>query len=250
MMGARSAARARSHIDAHRANPARWRGHLDDPKKVRKVVHHAAMPYADVPAFVAKLRSSEDSAAKALALVVLCASRSSEVLGMTWDEVEFAAAAKLWTVPAERMKMGVEHVVPLSDAAVELLRDQQATRRSKQAYVFPGARPAKPLSASTFKRTMRSLSAGKYTVHGFRSAFRDWAADHGVAFEVAEQCLAHKVGNAVTRSYLRTTMLERRRKVMADWATFLAGEDAAATVVPFPPSRASSTRRSSPCVTP
>jgi integrase len=148
---------------------------------------------------MAKLHSSEGSAAKALALVILCASRPSEVLGMTWDEVQFAAAAKLWTVPTSRMKMGVEHVVPLSDATVDLLRGHRATRRSNHTYVFPGVRPAKPLSASTLKKTMRRLCAGEYTVHGFRSAFRDCAADHGVEFEVAEQCLAHAVGNSVTR---------------------------------------------------
>jgi integrase len=98
--------------------------------------------------------------------------------------------------------------------------------------MFPGERPGRPLSEASFKRTMRRLGAGAYTVHGFRSAFRDWAADKGVAFEVAEQCLAHAVGNGVTRAYLRTTILERRRKVMASWAALLAGESSAA-VVPF-----------------
>jgi integrase len=113
------------------------------------------------------------------------------------------------------------------------MSSRSLTQRSNYTYVLPGARPAEPLSASSFKRTMRKLSAGKYTVHGFRSAFRDWTADHSVEFEVAEQCLAHAVGNSVTRAYLRTTMLERRRKVMADWAAFLAGEGAEAKVVPL-----------------
>jgi integrase len=228
------AARALGHIDPDRANPARWRGHLDKllpaPSKVRKVEHHAAMPYADVPAFLAKLRSTEGPAAKALALVILCASRRSEVLGMTWDEVDLDAM--LWVVPGGRMKVGVEHDVPLPDAAVELLRGQLAARCPKQAHVFPGARPGRPLSEASFKRVMRRLGADAYTAHGFRSAFRNWCADRGVEFEVAEQCLAHTVGNGVTRAYLRTTMLERRRKVMASWAAFLASESSAA-VVPF-----------------
>lgn len=150
---------------------------------------------------------------------------------MTWDEVDLDA--KLWTVPNERMKMGVEHVIPLSGAAVDLVHDQPATRRSPQAYVFPGARPGKPLSPSTLKKTMRRLGAGKFTVHGFRSSFRDWAGDTGIEFEVAEACLAHAVGNSVTRAYLRTTMLERRRKVMADWAAFLGGETGQAAVIAF-----------------
>jgi integrase len=228
-------ARALGHIDADRANPARWRGHLDhllpNPNKIGERGHHAAMPYRDVPAFVAKLRSSSGSAAKALGLAILCASRSSEVFGMTWDEVDLDA--KLWVAPGERMKMGVEHHVPLSDAAFDLLRGQLAARRPKQAHVFPGARPQKPLSNMALAMTMRRLGAGQYTVHGFRSSFRDWAADRGVEFDVAEQCLAHAVGSSVTRAYLRTTMIERRRKVMADWATFLAGESEQATVVSF-----------------
>jgi integrase len=228
-------ARALGHIDADRANPARWRGHLDhllpNPNKIGERGHHAAMPYRDVPAFVAKLRSSSGSAAKALVLAILCASRSSEVFGMTWDEVDLDA--KLWVAPGERMKMGVEHHVPLSDAAFDLLRGQLAARRPKQAHVFPGARPQKPLSNMALAMTMRRLGAGQYTVHGFRSSFRDWAADRGVEFDVAEQCLAHAVGSSVTRAYLRTTMIERRRKVMADWATFLAGESEQATVVSF-----------------
>jgi integrase len=129
------------------------------------------------------------------------------------------------------MKAQREHQVPLSEAAVAILRDQRAASRPKQAHVFPGKRPREPLSNMALAMTMRRLGAGAFTVHGFRSAFRDWAADHGVEFEVAEQCLAHAVGNSVTRAYLRTTMLERRRKVMVVWAAFLSGQSA--PVVPF-----------------
>jgi integrase len=229
------AARAHGHIDADRANPARWRGHLDhllpNPDKIGERGHHAAMPYADLPAFMAKLKGAPGTAAKALRLAILCASRSSEVFGMTWDE--FQPALSLWIVPGERMKMGEPHSVPLSQPALDLINDQLAARRPKQAHVFPGARPQKPLSNMALAMTMRRLGAGQYTVHGFRSSFRDWAADRGVEFDVAEQCLAHAVGSSVTRAYLRTTMIERRRKVMADWATFLAGESEQATVVSF-----------------
>ena len=136
------AARAHGHIDADRANPARWRGHLDhllpNPDKIGERGHHAAMPYAELPAFMAKLESASGAAAKALRLAILCASRSTEVFGMTWDEVP---ALSLWIVPGERMKMGEPHSVPLSDAAADLLRDQLARRRPKQTHVFPGARP-------------------------------------------------------------------------------------------------------------
>ena len=228
------AARALGHIDPDRANPARWRGHLDhllpNPDKIGERGHHAAMPYADLPAFMAKLESASGAAAKALRFAILCAARSSEVFGMTWDEVP---ALSLWMVPGERMKMREPHSVPLSEPAADLLRDQLARRRPKQRYVFPGARPQKPLSNMALAMTLRRLGAGQYTVHGFRSSFRDWAADRGVEFEVAEQCLAHAVGSSVTRAYLRTTMIERRRKVMADWAAFLSGESEQATVVSF-----------------
>jgi integrase len=123
--------------------------------------------------------------------------------------------------------------VPLSDAAVDLLRDQLAARRPKQTPVFPGRSSGKRLSDPALAQTMRRMGGGEYTVHGFRSAFRDWAADHGVEFEVAEACLAHAVGNSVTRAYLCTTMIARRRKVMSDWGTFVAGEGVVATVVPL-----------------
>jgi integrase len=227
-------ARALGHIDENRANPARWRGHLDKllPKRHRLTRgHHPAMPYADVSAFMSKLKETPGSAAKALQFVILAAARSGEVFGMQWDEVDLEA--KLWTAPAERMKAQRQHHVPLSEAALYILRGQLAARRGRQPYVFHGRSPRQPLSNMALAMTMRRLGAGEYTVHGFRSAFRDWAAEHGVDDSVAEQCLAHKIGTAVTRAYLRTTVLERRRKVMADWAAFLAGGGAAATVVLF-----------------
>jgi integrase len=223
-----------------RPNPAAWSGwlknQLGNPKELGKLDrktgerlargNHAAMPYAQVPAFMASLKAAPGVAPKALMFAILTAARSGEVFGMTWDEAPFFQATKLWTVPAERMKMGVEHQVPLSDAALDLLKAQDEAR-GKNPHVFPSPLPKQPLSTMALAMVTRRLKVGQFTVHGFRSSFRDWAADHGVEFEVAEACLAHAVGNAVTRAYLHTTMLERRRKALADWAAFLAGEEEA-----------------------
>jgi integrase len=234
---------AREHDDL-RPNPATWSGwlktKLGNPRALGKIDRrtgkritrggHAAMPYAAVPAFIKALGAAPGVGAQALAFVILTAARSGEVFGMTWEEVDLDT--KVWTVPKERMKMGVEHQVPLSDAALAILRRQFETRE-KNPHVFPGAKPREPLSSMALAMTMRRLKVGEFTPHGFRSSFRDWAADHGVEFDVAEQCLAHAIGSSVTRAYLRTTMIERRRKVMADWAAFLAGESKQATVVPF-----------------
>jgi integrase len=156
--------------------------------------------------------------------LILTATRTSEVLGARWDGIDFER--RTWTVPAERMKGRVEHIVPLSDAAIELLERTRRDLDDGSGFIFPGARPGKPLSNMALAMTMRRLGAGDHTVHGFRSAFRDWAGERGVEFEIAEQCLAHQVGSAVTRAYLRTTMVERRRPVMEAWARFLEGETA------------------------
>jgi len=182
------AARALGHIEQDKANPARWKGHLDKilPKRTKRVKHHAALPYVEVPAFVAKLKAMPGAGARALEFAILTAARSGEVFGMAWEEVTFAKATKLWTVPADRMKTGEEHVVPLSDRAVEILAAQRADRRGNERYVFPGMKPNAPLSTMALEMTMRRLGAGEYTPHGFRSSFRDWAHVHGVAFEIAE----------------------------------------------------------------
>jgi integrase len=231
-------ARALGQVDENRANPARWRGHLDHLLPKRGTLergHFAAMPYRDIPAFMAKLKTARGMSVIAIRFVILTAARSNEACGMQWDEVDLDA--KVWTAPAERMKAHREHHVPLSAAAIEILHEQQARRRPKQPHVFAGAKQNEPIGGMALTTRMRSLGARQFTVHGFRSSFRDWAADHGVEFEVAEQCLALKVGNAVTQAYLRTTMLERRRKVMQAWADYLDGKDAAATVVPFQSAR-------------
>jgi integrase len=189
-------ARALGHLDEDRANVARWKGHLDHllPKRQRLTKgHHRAMPYADLPAFMARLSEMPVAAAKALMFTILTCARTSEVLHMTWDEVSFAD--EVWRVPANRMKMGTPHDVPLSDAALRLLGDQMGGR-GKNPFVFPGGQ-RQPLSSMTMAMLLRRMGIDA-TVHGFRSSARSWMADQGVAFELAEACLAHQVGNAVS----------------------------------------------------
>jgi integrase len=227
-----ASAQVKGHINTERPNPARWKGWLAEllpnPKKLAQR-HHAAMPHKDLPAFMARLRGTPGVAAKALAFITLTAARSGEALNATWDEIDLATAT--WTVPGSRMKMGVEHAVPLSDAAVAILRAQDAVR-GKTPYVFPGGRPLRPTHAVTLGKLMGRLGAGEFTVHGMRSAARSWMADQGVPFELAEQCLAHAVGNPVVQAYQRSSILERRRPVMQAWASFLSGA-ADAKVVPL-----------------
>jgi integrase len=211
-------------IDPDKPNPARWKNWLDHmlppPKKIGSRGHHAAMPYTDLPAFWTKLSETPGVAAKALMFTILTCARTSETLGMTWDEVSFASA--VWRVPGERMKMDKPHDVPLSEQALRLLGDQMAGR-GKNPFVFP-SRPRQPLSGMAMAMAMRRMGAGEFTVHGMRSAARSWMADNGVEFELAEACLAHVVGNSVVQAYQRSSMLERRRPLMEDWAKFLSGE--------------------------
>ena len=157
----------------------------------------------------------------------MTAARSGETLGVTWDEIDFDTAT--WVVPASRMKRGKPHSVPLSGAAIAILRAQEAAR-GKNPYVFPGGRPRQPLSLMAMTMAMRRLGAGEFTVHGMRNAARSWMADNGVEFELAEACLAHAVGNAVVQAYQRSSMLERRRPVMSRWANFIGGADASKVV--------------------
>jgi len=202
-------------------NPARWRGHLDAilPKRQRLTRGHlAAMPYADLPAFIARLRTTESASALALEFTVLTAARSGEVLGARWDEINLDSA--LWTVPAARMKAGREHRVPLTHRALAILKTVEKVRAS--AFIFPGQRPGKPLSVMALAMVLRRLQCEDVTVHGFRSAFRDWAGNE-TAFprELAEAALAHTVGDMTERAYRRGDALEKRRLLMAGWAGFL-----------------------------
>lgn len=201
-------------------NPALWRGHLKNvlpaPTKLSRG-HHAAMPYADVPAFVGRLREANSVSAKALEFVILTAGRSGEVREAVWDEFDLDAA--LWTIPNMRMKAGRIHRVPLVPRAVEILQYMARIRVSD--YVFPGQRPGRPLSLMAFEMQMRRLEADAFTVHGFRSAFRDWAGDQtSFPREVAEAALAHTVGDATERAYRRSDALAKRRSLMEDWAVY------------------------------
>ncbi|WP_227446799.1 site-specific integrase [Cognatishimia sp. F0-27] len=183
------------------------------PKVKAKVVHHDAMPWREVPAFYAELEGRTATAAKALQFTILSACRTSEVLGMTWPEVDLEA--RLWTIPAERMKTGVVHRVPLTD---EMLRILEPMGAMASEYVFEGQKRHKPLSNMSMLMLMRRMGRGDYTVHGFRSSFRDWAAEEaGAPREVAEAALAHQIGSEVERAYARSDLLERRRDLMEWW---------------------------------
>ena len=204
-------------------NPARWKGHLDNslakPNKVAKVKHHAALPYAEMGAFMADLRGRAGVAAKALEFAILTAARSGEVRSATWDEIDLAGW--LWTIPAERMKMEKEHRVPLSDAAVTLL--QQLPRVDEGVLVFPSSKVDKPMSDMTLTAVLRRMGRGDLTAHGMRSTFRDWTAEAtNYPSDMAEMALAHTIGDKVEAAYRRGDMLQKRFRMMNDWAKFCA----------------------------
>lgn len=205
-------------------NPARWRGHLAQILPVRTRLsrgHHKALPYEDVPALVRGLRAREAVAALALEFTILTAARSGEVIGAKWNEVDLDKA--MWTVPAERMKAAKEHRVPLSPRAVEILRGIQ---KLCKYYLFPGAEGGK-LSGMAMPMLMRRMKV-EATVHGFRSGFRDWAAEcTGYAHEVAEMALAHTIENKVERAYRRGDLFDKRRRLMDDWSAYCTGQGAA-----------------------
>jgi integrase len=207
-------------VHGHRTgdNPARWRGHLEAllpaPSKVAKKTRFAAMPYADVPGLVAELAARQDDvAARALEFTILTAARTGEVLGATWPEIDFAAAT--WTVPGSRMKSGKEHRGPLSDRALEILREM---RPASSGRIFKGLHP---------RSLAKALGPDRGTVHGFRSSFRDWAAERtAIPREIPEMALAHAVGSEVERSYQRSDLIEKRRRLMEMWGTFCTTPDA------------------------
>lgn len=207
-------------------NPARWRGHLDKllpaPGKVRKVKHHAALPFAAAPEFMRTLRGHDEAAARALELTILTVVRTSEAIGATWPEFDFST--KEWRIPGERMKAGVEHRVPLSARAIEILG--QLPRNGP--YVFPGDRVGRPLSNMAMLALLRRMGRGDITVHGFRSTFRDWAAER-TAFpnHVVEMALAHAIGDEVEAAYRRGDLFEKRRRLMNEWARYCATSPAA-----------------------
>jgi integrase len=208
-------------------NPARWRGHLDKvfPRRarLRPVKHHAAMPWQDVPAFMATLRNLDAVAARALEFVILTAARSGEVLGATWSEIDLDGA--VWTIPGERMKAGKEHRVPLAPAAVALLRKMLPLRRTGSAatLVFPGRCEGRPLSNMAMAMSLRRIGRDRLTVHGFRSTFRDWAGETTAhPREVVEAALAHRLGGKVEQAYARGDLFAKRRRLMEHWAAYCA----------------------------
>jgi integrase len=229
---AETASRLRGRIervlDAARAqglrsgeNPARWRGHLDQllPKRQRLTRgHHAAMNYVDVPAFMADVRSRNATAALALEFTILTAARSGEVLGARWEE--FDLGREVWTVPPRRMKAGREHRVPLSPRALEIVKAQE---EAKAGFVFQGQNAGRPLSVMAMEMVLRRMKIEDATVHGFRSTFRDWAAEcTHFPNEVGEAAIAHVIENKAEAAYRRGDLFEKRRQLMVAWANYCA----------------------------
>jgi integrase len=231
-------------------NPARWRGHLKTllPKRVKLTRgHHAAMPFADVADFMVLLANRPAIAARALEFTILTSARTGEALGARWEEMDFDL--KVWKVPKERMKARKEHRVPLSPAAIDVLRksaphppkspqhldkspETPFLAKGLSGLIFPGGSLDKPLSNMAMEMLLRRMNVGAWTVHGFRSTFRDWAGDTtDHRREIIEAALAHSVGSTVERAYRRGDALEKRRKLMDDWEAFCLGRPA-----PFPKS--------------
>jgi integrase len=215
-------------------NPARWKGHLANvlppPAKLHRKKHLAAMPYTEISSFLALLRQDTGSTASAaLEFAILTAARSGEVLGARWDEIDVERA--VWVIPGERMKGGREHRVPLSAPALAVL-ERMAARRESQ-FVFPG-HSKQILSHNTLYLLIRRFGRGDCTTHGFRSSFRDWAADQtSFSREVAEAALAHVRGDETERAYARTDLFEKRRRLMAAWSEYCGQPSGAGEVVPL-----------------
>jgi integrase len=204
-------------------NPARWKGHLDHllpaKSKVRRVKHHAALPYTKIGAFIAALRERNEGAARALEFTIFTAARTGEVLGATWDEIDLQS--KLWTIAPDRMKAGKEHRVPLSTGALAILDLIHDGHRGD--YVFAGAKPGRPLSQMAMSMLLRRMGQGDMTTHGFRSTFRDWAAEcTNFPREVSEMALAHAIASAVEAAYRRGDLFDKRRRLMQAWCDYCA----------------------------
>jgi integrase len=218
-------AAARGHREGG-ANPARWKGHLANllppPAKITEIQHHEAMPYAALPTFMARLRARNDVAARALEFAILTAARTGEVLNADWSEIDLQAG--VWTVPGARMKGGRTHRVPLVSAALSLLETLPGARAG---LVFPGFRDGKPLAKMALANVLKRAGGDGATVHGMRSAFRDWSGDRtAFARDVIEAALAHRVGDTTEAAYRRGDAIDKRRVLMQAWAGYLAGEAA------------------------
>jgi integrase len=230
-------ARIEAVLDSARAqklrmgeNPARWRGHLVHllPRRPKiEQQHHPAMAYQQIPAFMAQLRQDDSITALCLQFCILTATRSGEARGARWDEIDFEA--RLWVIPGGRMKSGVTHRVPLADGALAILEKMAAARVGDLVFM---QRADLPLAATSLRKCLIRVGGGDFTVHGFRSSFRDFAADETHhAREIAEAALAHATGDQTERAYRRSDALEKRRALMDAWATFCEPTTAAGNVV-------------------
>lgn len=217
-------AKARGYTSGE--NPARWSGHLAEllpaRSQIQKTRHHRALPFDDLSSLMAELRQREGVAARALEFAILTAARTGEVIGARWDEID--VEKRVWTVPAERMKARKQQKVPLSDRALEILSDLPRERDNPYVFVSTTKRGA-PLSNMAMATVLRRMGRTDITVHGFRSTFRDWAAERtSYPNHVVEQALAHTIGNRVEAAYRRGDLFQKRARLMADWARFATSE--------------------------
>lgn len=230
---------AAAHGYRDQTNPARWRGHLDKllprPTKIKKPAHHPAMPYDDLPVFMAELQANGSLSALALRFLILTATRTREVLQARWEEID--PETRIWTVPASRTKAGREHRVPLSDAALAVL--EALPKIHDNPYLFPGSRPGRPLSNMTLLQLMRGMgygvncTRGDYVPHGFRASFRDWSGEvSSFPYDVAEMALAHVIENKVEAAYRRGDLFAKRARMMQAWADFITRPPATVTSLP------------------
>jgi len=215
-------------------NPARWRGHLRHAlparSEIAQAVHHAAMPYVDLPEFLATLRGRAGIGARALEFLILTAARTNEVIGARRDEIDLEG--KIWTVPAGRMKAGREHRVPLSRAAIELL--QALPMEDGNTHIFLGPSAGGGLSTMAMPTALKRAGRSDVTIHGFRATFKTWASERtNFPSHVVELALAHTIGNAVERAYRRGDLFEKRRKLMEAWARYCMTNPAASEVIPL-----------------
>ena len=214
--------KARNYVDGE--NPARLKGHLDKilskTAKVKRVRHFPALPYNEIGRFVKELRTRSGYSALGLEFLILTAARTGEIIGAKWSEIDLEKA--VWTIPSERMKAGVEHRVPLPSRAVEILESINSNRNPEQ-HVFSGWKRNTGLSNNAFLALLKKMQRSDITPHGFRSTFRDWAAEeaHQFSNETVELALAHKVANSVEAAYRRGDQLERRRELMSEWDKFI-----------------------------
>ena len=206
-------------------NPAAWKGHLaltlPARSKVSKVKHHAALSWMETGKFMMELQVQKGVGARALRFAIFTAARSGEVRGARWQEIDPVGA--IWTIPAERMKAGREHRVPLSEQALAVLAEMSAARTNNDpgALVFPGQTQDRPLSDMSLTAVLRRMGRGDLTAHGFRSTFKDWAAEStAYPAELSEMALAHSIGSKVEAAYRRGDLFEKRRRLMADWCQF------------------------------